>query len=349
MTELLFNTIETEFVLHKHTVGSKIDYQLSVKDGDELRFLSFNRTGEMATISDVPNVTKLCGTLSEDTRSLPWLDYEGQTKMSEGEEDVDGKTIEHPGIYEIIDSGKATIGKQTEDYSEIYLSGSLMSDRWIIRKLPNLFPLVFEDQESIHLLWKPPLQKSFNSALDISVPYNEVVCPCPIKDSSAKFAELVKLEGVSMNSSMVTDISFDKKNHTFVGIGGAEGTWVDMFNNKYTYTPEFLTHHYNEQKAQLAEGKTIPVNTNHALEHEFEGEITNVTLVREPIYHIKVEGTYNGSADLDDEQFGLSYEYKLRSSWNEEFQSWVPFSAITEKISVVKRPACKICWIKKVG
>lgn len=337
---------EADFVVHEHQVGSKIDYQLSIIDGDELRFLSFNRTGEMAGISNVPNITKIFGE-SEDTRDPAWLTYEGQTKNSEGEENVDGKIVQFPGFYKILTSGKAIIGTQTEDYSEVFLSSELLTDRWIIRRLPNLFPKVFEGQ-TINLLWKPPIQKSFNSAIDYNVDYKTIDCPCPVKNSSERFAELTKQEGIVMNSEMVTDIQFDGQNQTFEGIAGAEGTWIDMFNNKYTYTKEFIIHHYKEQLARLAAGDTIELNTSHELEHQFEGSITSIQLVREPIYHIRVKGIYTGPADLTDGEYGLSYEYRLRSSWNEEFQSWVPFSATTDKISVVKKPACKICWINKV-
>jgi len=347
MTNLFtYSKKEVDFVLHEHQVGSKIDYQLSIMDGDELRFLSFNRTGEMAGISNVPNITKIFGE-SEDTRVPAWLTFEGQTKNSEGEENVDGKTVQFPGFYTILDKGKAIVGVQTDDYSEVFLSGEQLTDRWIIRKLPNLFPKVFGGK-TINLLWKPPVQKSFNSALDYNVDYNTVDCACPIKNASENFAKLSRGEGTVMNSEMVTDVNFDKELQTFEGIAGAEGTWIDMFNNKYTYTKEFIVHHYKEQLARLESGDTIELNTSHELEHQFEGKITGVRLVREPIYHIVVNGIYSGPADLTDGEYGLSYEYRLRSSWNEEFQSWVPFFATTDKISVVRKPACKICWINKV-
>lgn len=344
----LFNTTkkEVDFVIHEHQVGNKIDYQLSIQDGDELQFLSLNRTGEMETISNVPNITKLFGE-SEETRDPAWLTFEGQTKNSEWEGEVGGKSVQFPGFYKIIDSGKAVIGTQNDNFSEVFLSGQLLTDRWIIRKLPNLFPKVF-DNSNIYLFWKPPEQKSFNSALDYNVDLHKVECACPVKNSSENFAELIKQEGTVMNSEMITDIKFDGQSHTFEGIAGAEGTWIDMFGVTYTYTKEFTTHHYKEQLARLESGDTIELSTAHDMEHQFEGKITGIRLVREPIYHIVVNGEYNGPADIDDEQFGLSYEYRLRSSWNEEFQSWVPFSATTDKISVVKRPACKVCWINKV-
>jgi hypothetical protein len=345
---MLVKNKETNFVMHHHTIGDIDEYQLSIDTGDGLQFLNLSGQAKMATISNAPKVTRLFGRESEDTRSEAWLTYEGTTKNAEGMDTVDGKNIPVPGVYEIFDSGKAIIGNQTEDYTEVFLNGSKMSDRWILRKIPNILEKVFNGEDPIYLLWKPPVQKSFNQALDDSVSYNTIECDCGLQDSSAKFHELVKEDGSNMQSEMVTDVFFNPENKRFEGIGAAEGTWIDMFGNKYTYTKEFITHNYNEQLSRLQSGEQIPLNTSHELEHQFEGQIDRVELIRDPIFHIKVSGSYNGPAEIEDDQFGLSYEYLLRSVWNEEFQSWVPFSAKTEKLSVVKRPACKICWINKV-
>jgi hypothetical protein len=344
---MLVKNSETDFVIHEHTIGDIREYQLSINTGDSLQFLDFLGQANMATISNTPNITQLFGRESEDTRSKDWLTFEGTTKNAEGIEELDGKTIQVPGVYKIFDSGKAIMGQQTDDYSEIFLKGSKLSDRWLLRKIPNVFTKVFKGSDPVYLLWKPPAQKSFNNALD-GEPAKEVQCACAIKDSSAKFHDFVKEDGVQMASGMITDVMFDQENHTFRGIGAAEGTWIDMFANKYTYTPEFIVHNYNEQLAKLTAGTIIPLNTGHDLEHEFEGKIDTIELRKDPIYHIVVNGTYQGPADIKDEQFGLSYEYLLRSSWNEDFQSWVPFSSETEKLSVVRNPACKVCLINKV-
>jgi hypothetical protein len=345
---MLIHNKETDFVVHEHTIGNITEYQLSIRKDDELQFLNLSGQAQMATISNEPNITMLFGRESEDTRSEAWLTFEGQTKNAEGIEEKDGENILVPGVYKIFDSGKAVVGEQTDNYTELYLSGTKLSDRWILRKIPNIFPMKFKGSEPVFLLWKPPVQKSFNEALDDTVPAKEITCPCGVKNSSAKFHELVKNEGVKMQSAMITDVMFDPETNTFEGIGAAEGTWVDMFANKYTYTPEFIVHNFNEQMSRLTAGEVIPLNTSHDLEHEFEGQVDRVELKTDPIHHIKVFGTYKGPAEIKDEQFGLSYEYMLRSSWNEEFQSWVPFSAVTEKLSVVRHPACKVCWINKV-
>jgi len=150
-------------------------------------------------------------------------------------------------------------------------------------------------------------------------------------------------------SKMSTDVLFNNEEKTFEGVGVAAGTWVDLYGEKYTYTPEFIVHTFNKQRDQLKRGEETILNTEHPLGEQINGKITDVQLYREPIYHIRVKGIYKGPADLENEQYGLSYESKLRSHWSEEFQSWVPFDTTTDKISVVKRPACKICWINKVN
>jgi hypothetical protein len=337
---------ELPFVIHKHVVGNKTSYQLSVQtDNDELQYMEFPCQAR-ETLSNKPNITKLFGRESEDTRSPEWLEFEGQTLNAEGEIAVDGQMKPVSGIYEIIDSGLLKIGKQTNEHSEIFLQGRTLTDRWILRRLPNVFDNSFlSDSEEVILLWKPQKQKSYNSSPE--EPYNIVLCDCPIKDASSKFHEYAKEEGVEILSKLTTDILFDYNTQTFEGISAAEGTWVDMFGNKYTYTPEFIIHTYNKQRDMLNSGEKITLNTEH-LGENYEGEVTDVKLYQQPIYHIKVKGIYKGPSKLSDDKFGLSYEYRLRSSWNEEFQTWIPFESITERLSVVKRPACKVCWITKV-
>lgn len=334
---MIFKDIKEElpFVIHTRTVGDKIDYQLSIQTGDnELEFLNFPRTGNMATISDEPNITRLFGTKSEDTRSVEWMNFSGDTA---------------DGVYEIFDRGVVKFGEQTEKHSEVFFNGLKLKDRWILRKIPNVLDKALFSEESILLLWKPPMQQDYNNYESKS--YNSVQCDCPIKSASANFSELIKEEGEEVISKMSTDINFDGDTNTFEGIGAAEGTWIDMFGEKYTYTPEFITHTFNQQRDRLNKGEKIFVGTNHSLDEQlsFNGEITEVQLFQEPIYHIGVKGIYNGPADIESDQFGLSYEYRFKSVWDEKFQSWVPFESKTERIDVIKRPACKICWINKVN
>jgi len=334
---------EIPFVIHKHSVGDKIDYQLSIMtENDELEFLQFPRTGNMATISDSPNITRLFGTRSEDTRSEGWLTFEGTTLEKESESDL--------GVYEIFDSGTVKFGERTRKYTELFFNGDKVTDRWILRKIPNVFDkAMFSEGSPVYLFWKPPKQKSYDDSYISNSKYKEVKCECPTEKLSAKFAEISKDEGEVVFSKMSTDIMFNGDAQTFEGVAAAEGTWIDLYGEKYTYTKEFIIHTFNKQRDFLKSGEKVTLNTEHPEFNQIQGEITDVQLYQEPIYHIRVKGIYKGDTDLSDDQYGLSYEFRLRSKWNEEFQCWVPFDAITDKISVVKKPACKICWINKVN
>ena len=333
---------ELNYVLHEHIVGDKQEYQLSIEDNlGELQYIVFHKA-QMATISDNPNITRLFGTLSEDTRSEGWLSFNGET--------VEPERDNLPGIYNIVDNGKMKIGIQTEKYSEVFFNGTNLSDRWILRKMPNVFDKAMFSEESILLLWKPTKQKSYENAHLPTKPYNTKMYSCATNEISAKFSEITKDGGIDIISKLTSDVIFDTATNTFEGVASAEGTWIDMFGEKYTYTPEFIIHDYNNQRDTLKRGEKILVGTDHKLDSEsFNGEITDVQLFQEPIYHIRVKGIYNGPADIKNEKYGLSYEYRFSSSWNEEFQSWVPFKSKTNRIDVVKRPACKICWINKVN
>ena len=336
---------DLDFVIHQHIEGDIDEYQLSIMgENDELQFWVFPRTGNMATISDKPNITRLFGELSEDTRDKGWLDYEGTYSLNEGD---DKPTT---GVYEIVEQGTVRMGKQTGDYSEMFLESDSLNDRWILRKIPNLFGETISKNKEITLLWKPIMQKSYNSAYDSASPLSEVACECPIKKFEGQFEEMAKEEGEETISKMTTDMLFDVETQTIEGIGMAEGTWIDMFGEKYVYTPELIIHTFRKQEAKLKRGEKISFNTEHPMDDDVEeGEITEIRLFQEPIYHIRVKGIYKGESLLSEDKFGLSYEFHLKSTWNEEFQAWVPFDATTDKISVVKRPSCKICWINKVN
>lgn len=336
----MFSEEEANYIIHEYTIGEKKEYQLSIGNENDLQFLRFPRTGEMATISDSPNITRLFGEMSEDTRSGAWLSFEGET--------LEPEEGQNSGIYKIYDTGRIRIGNQTEKYSELFFSGSKMSDRWILRKLPNPFDRALFSSENIYLLWKPPLQKSYNQANSSISKYKEIICPCSNKEISAKFHELVREEGVETISKLSSDVIFNPDSKTFNGIGAAEGTWIDMFGEKYVYTKEFITHLYNEQRERLKNGETIKVGGDEHTDG-FNGTINNVKLHTQPVYHIEVEGIYHGPSKLSNERYGLSYENRLRSVWNEEFQAWIPFGGSTDAINVVRKPACKICWINKVN
>jgi hypothetical protein len=285
------------------------DYELSFGN-DNLEFFNFKRTGLMATLSNNPNTTRLFGTKSEDTRSEAWMNFEGDTK---------------DGIFEIVDSGKVDVVKEDNHY-KLSFNGQNITGDWILRRIPNVFDkALFGENTFGWVLWKPGENPS----------------------EPAKFSDNDDLKDTQGRFNL--DISLNQEEQTFEGIAAAEGTWVDMFGVPYMYTSEFIEKIAQEQQSKLAAGERIPLNTEHPNDElALDGDVTEVQLVREPINHIRVKGKYRGDTSLSKGEVGLSYEFRFRSVWNEEFQAWMPFDNITDKLSVVKRPACKICWITKV-
>ena len=343
------------YVIHEHKVGSSIDYQISFQTmEDELQFVKFPRTGNMATLSNAPNVGRYFGTLSDETRAEGWLEFEGITKMAEGVTLEEDEEIPVPGEYNIIDSGIMRVGEQTAKFSELFFKGNLLTDRWILRRIPNIFEKSFLGEEKeVLLFWKPSRQKDFTQAFSKNAAYIEKSCACPVADASLKFHDLTKNEGVEKISKMQGAAFFNNETKTFEGIAAAVGTWIDMYGDKYTYTPEFVTFLYNQERDGVSKNQGTPLSPLHSMDKEFTdevtGKVTNVRLVQDPIKHIVVNGVYDGPAESLLGKVGLSYELKLRSSWNEDFQSWIPFDATIGRLSVVRRPACTICWINKVN
>jgi len=306
-----------QFVIHKLERDGNINYQLTYGDGDKLQFYDFHRTGLMSTLSNNPNVTRLFGEESEDTRSSKWMNYEGDTK---------------DGIYTIIDKGEVKIKERSNKHVVLGLRGKLLTDDWILRKIPDVFDKSLFAEGRGCLLWKPPVRGEG--------------CPtCRI----SKFSNLDLDQSDVQDGRFNLDISFNEEEQTFEGVAAAEGTWVDLFGVPYIYTAEFIQKIAQEQQMKLSEGASIPLNTEHPSDElAIDGFVTEVLLVREPINHIRVKGKYHGATTLTEGEVGLSYEFRFRSVWNEDFQAWIPFDNITDKLSVVKRPACKICWITKV-
>ncbi len=334
-------TKDLPYVIHKYSTPKESQFQLSIQTkDDELEFFTFNKQDKIQTINNNPNIGRYFGIQSEDTRTLDWLEFEGITKNEES--------------YNIIDQGNLRVGQQKDHFSELFFDGKLLSDRWVLRKIPNVFDKsVLGDTDEGVLLWKPPRQKPYNQAFSKNAYYENVKCACAIADASAKFHDFAAQEGSEQISKMQGEFIFNNETQTFEGIAAAEGTWTDMFGVQYTYTPEFILHMFNKEKEQVSKNKGTFVSSHHdfteAATVDISGQVTGVRLGQDPIKHISVNGVYDGPTDLEMGKLGLSYEFKLRSSWNEDFQSWVPFDATILRLSVVRHPACKICWINKVN
>ena len=283
-------------------------------------------SAEIKGISNKETISRLFGVPTANTYDKRWLNVEGVT--------VDGKEV-----FIQYDKGTLEIGKQTENYSELFLSGSRLSGRWLLRKIPNIFDKAFIDREresEIAVLWKPSLQSSSPKG-----EYTQVTCDCPLKVLS-KSSTPKNTPTYKTSSRLQAGITFNSLGE-FEGTACAEGTWIDMFGVKYVYTADFVKKLASQMSQSANQGKLI-VDKDHS--NDDNGSIYAVSLFQDPINYVKVKGRYNG--DLSS-AMGLSLELRLRSVWNEEFQAWVPFEAITDRVSLVGDPACKICWINQVN
>lgn len=270
-------------------------------------------------VSNKENTSRLFGKALMGSANKGWLNVDGIAENGE--------------IYIPFDKGTIELGIQNNNYSELFFSGSKLSGRWFLRKLPNIFDksLLGDRESEICVLWKP--SKQSNSPSEAT---HEVTCACPMKTLNSNPVKPDKVDKYVMKSSMTMPVITGEG--TFEGIATAEGTWIDMFGVKYVYTADFVKLLASRMQ-EAVKTQSLLVDKHH--QNDDNGTISSVLLVQDPINHVKVQGKYNG--DLSD-VLGMSMELRLRSVWSDEFQAWVPFDAMTDRVSLVSDPACKICW-----
>ena len=335
---MLFKADDKPHAFTMHTVweGTQTKIYLNVKFGSQVHSIKFSlpdkevkpvrtynyarkRASNLSYLSNTINATRLFGQPAE-VRSSSWLNLEG----------VDKKTKE---VYVKTGSGTVNIGTQTDDFTELFFDSSKLSGRWILRKIPNVFEKSYMHGNNCYLFWKPPEQTPHAAQKSINTS-----CPCPMKTLKDKERpkNLTKMSAKFQGDITILDES------TFEGIAAAEGTWVDLYGHKFIYTSEFMDTLFQRMQSHLSRGGSITVDKEH--DEVDNGFIVDVAMVQDPIKHIVVKGSYNGT--LDDVE-GLSPELMIQSAWNDEFLGWVPFDATPERVSLVTNPACKICWIQE--
>ena len=129
----------------------------------------------------------------------------------------------------------------------------------MLRNIPNVFAKeVLNKKKDVYLLWKPTEQtphaeqKSINCGI------------CPTKSLQSQPMKKGKL--IPKKAKFQMQINVDEENHTFEGIASAEGTWVDMFGNKFIYTADFVKTLYNRMTQTTLNGK-LTVDKEHYEEH----------------------------------------------------------------------------------
>jgi len=308
------------YVIHKHVIQNKTSYELGILADDEMVYfdLPIPEASMGPMLVDTPNVTRLFAQKSKP-RPPSWLDFSGG--LITGDES-----------YELFDKGTVITGENNGLYTELFFSGNQLHGRWLLRNIPNVLDQSLFSEREIALFWKPPLQ-----ATEPGASYNSVECACPMKMAKSNNSQRSKRD---VRSRFESPVVIDE-NNIVSGIAAAEGTWTDMFGNTYTYTSEFMDTLYTRLQEYLS-----VITTDKEHDNVDKGYINSVGMVQDPIKYITAKGNYNGNIDG---VRGFSLEMTLRSFWNEELQSFIPFDAIPVRISLVGNPACKICWINQVN
>ncbi len=311
-----------KFIIYKQESKFGSKYLMGIEDNSRYEF-PIDKNAQGPLLVNDPNITRLFS----DTHDDRSVNYDEGVEVFYTTKN--GLIHPYEVTYTKFTSGELEYGQVTDKYKEIFLTSPSLSGRWILRKLPNIFHDSLFTSKEITLLWKPTLQG--NSPSD---KLEEVICPCPMKDAKSLNSSQTLINVPAQFAIQQVDID----NNTITGIAAAEGTWIDFFGRKFTYTSDFMDVLFARMKSTF-----MTVDKEH--DGEDRGIVTDVQLVQEPIKHIVTKGTYNGSIEDVD---GLSLEMTLNSAWSNQFQSWIPFDANPERVSLVGSPACKICWISEV-
>lgn len=323
------------FIIHRLEDKEQITYQMGIQFDEELKWFEFPLPPQVKgpMLVDQPNITRLFSDLNHENRSIALLKSKG------GSEQAYTEFIPYRKRYSLFTAGNVRINKSEALFSEIYFDSPRLTGRWILRVIPNVFNKGLFSGKDVVLLWKPKHQKSFNQCFNDQIAFEAIQCDCP--NEVAKSLNSDKANLIDVPAKFESHIDVDTETHTLTGIAAAEGTWIDLFGNKFTYTPKFMDTLFKRIKEKLP---FVTIDKDH--DGHDKGLVESVDMVQEPIKHIIAKGRYNGSID---EVRGFSLEMMLRSVWSNDFQSWIPFDANPERLSLVGSPACKICWINQVN
>lgn len=313
-----------------HWKGDKFIYELQVEMSDRIlaypfehplldyghNVQSIDQANEARCpceiIGDREGVSRLYGQFSEPTERV--RDFKGFTGVTKSKE-----------VYLPVDKGTVRIFN-TESSSEFYFKGEKMNGRWILRDLPNIFDNKFIEGERMKLFWKPETRETHMGE--------------KLKNLTTLQSSVLKGEQVKMNSEFTTGISIASNSKDFEVIVAAEGTWTDKFGQRFTYTKDFINTLFTQMNMQLMDG-AIPIGVDKEHNKIDNGQMTNLQLLDEPIAHIKGRGFFNGPIE---DVNGASIDAELDAIFVPQFQSWFPVNGITKRVSLVAKPACKVCF-----
>ena len=318
-------------------------------------------------IKDTPDTSRFFAempTKNQSDRAIGWMELYGVTDDNE--------------VYDIITKGEVEIGTVKNGvFTEMFFSkNGEITGRWLLRQMPNIFDGRFLNGDQVLLLWKPedhvPYKvRNSNTLQESDVPES---VKCNLCEKTSWWNKDNKDEGLKIKNQYMKFERFDEQlgnlknlknsdikgqSETFKtkfqqgfnideagaetklsGIIAAEGTWSDMFGRRVTYTKEFINNYIISLNMQLTRGDTIGMDRNH---NEIDtGKFDSFELLEGPISHIIGHGTFNGDVTG---AAGFSTDFSLKAIFSETFQTWFALEGMTERVSLVDSPACKLCWL----
>ena len=215
--------------------------------------------------------------------------------------------------------------KNTQNSTQLHFESKELSGKWLFRSLPNIFDESFIKGEQMYMLWKPDsIETQMAEKLD-----------------NVRLMKPEQLSGdkKTISTSMSSKVTKMEGSNEFDVVVAAEGTWIDKFGQKFTYTKDFIHTLFNTMNAQLLNGK-VPIGVDKEHSQNDNGKMTSLQLVDEPVAYIRGRGFFNG--DIGDVN-GASIDAELDAVFVPNFKSWFPLKGVTKRVSLVASPACKIC------
>lgn len=328
----IFEDGKYPFSILAHWKGKDLIYEFQVQMTDKIKAISLKSSGTidvgynietciaaksitckcLGNVGNDSGISRLFSQFSEPKeRTNEWFNFEGVTK--------DTKEVFLPLI-----KGSLEI-KNTQNSTELYFDSKEMNGRWLFRSLPNIFDNGFIKGDQMYMLWKPDTKETqMTDKLENIKLMNPKDIPGDIK---------------KIKSSLSTKITQLAGSNEFDVVVAAEGTWIDRFGQKFTYTKDFIHTLFNSMNSQLLKGvEHIGVDKEHS--QIDNGKMTSLQLVDEPVTYIRGRGFFNG--EIGDAN-GASIDAELDAVFVPTFKSWFPLRGVTKRVSLVASPACKLC------
>lgn len=306
-----------DFSMMGHWSKDKFTYELQIEQDDKVIMYPF-KSGNMniqtiETLQQANTIKCPCKEMGDIPGiSRLYGEFSEPVEREKAFMDFEGVT-EDKDVYKILEKGKVDV-VETEMGTTLNFKSDLINGRWLLRTLPNIFNNEFVTGDTMQVLWKP------GNHTEMSKPSEQVGEP------------------ISMNSE-ITSVFTEMEQGQFNSIIATVGRFTDAFGVPYIYTEEFLKTLFTNMKRQLDAGEIIGVDKSHS--KISKGRMTELHLLGEGQQSkIVGRGIYDG--DMSGTT-GVSIEAKFQAFWDQTNRAYIPVDGITKRVSLVERPACKIC------